>query len=434
MNQPNETICNCSNERISEIVADALNSSDAGDATWILTSAFIIFTMQSGFGLLEAGSCSAKNESNIMMKNAIDVVFGALGYWICGFGLSFGHGDNNNGFAGAGAFLTDSTNENMGHLFAKYFFQLSFATTATTIVSGAMAERTNFKAYMLFSFLNMFSYVFPAHWIWDNHGFLYELGAVDVAGCGPVHLIGGTAALVATIMLKPRHKRFDKDVKNDYQCSSPVNIILVLFMLWWGWLGFNCGSTFGVSGGKWKLATRAAVVTVNSSVGGGLFSVLYCYVLTNKFDRKLNIGTFCNGVLGGLVSITAICAICRPWEALIIGFVGGSITCYGSVFLEWCKVDDPVSCIPVHGFASIWGLISVGLFGERDEIENLNGRPGLFKGGGAELLGYQMLAAVCFCAWAAVTTALEVKIFISSKFLYIFKINSTSPKHEKSEF
>lgn len=141
-----------------------------------------------------------------MVKNAIDVIFGALGYWVCGFGFSFGNvGQYANGFSGFGYFLTDSSDEkNFGHVYAKYFFQLSFATTATTIVSGAMAERTNLKAYIIFSSVNFLSYVFPAHWVWDKQGFLNQLNVIDVAGCGPVHIVGGMCALVATLMLKPR--------------------------------------------------------------------------------------------------------------------------------------------------------------------------------------------------------------------------------------
>ena len=152
------------------------------------------------------GSVSVKNECNIMIKNAADVIFGSLGYWLCGFAFSYGNDPKwANEFTGFGYFLTDDNTDDFGFLYAKYFFQLSFATTATTIVSGAMAERTNLKAYMLFSFLNFLSYVFPAHWIWDDNGFLHKLGVVDVAGCGPVHLVGGVSAIVATIMLKPRY-------------------------------------------------------------------------------------------------------------------------------------------------------------------------------------------------------------------------------------
>ena len=224
------------------------------DATWILTSAFIIFTMQSGFGLLESGLVSRKNETNIMVKNAVDVVYGGLAYWLFGFGFSFGN--NSNPFCGLSYFLTDVSVEDMG-VFAKYFFQLSFATTATTIVSGAMAERVCLKAYILFSFVNTLSFCFPAHWVWADDGFLKRLGVVDIAGCGPVHLVGGVSGLVATLMLKPRHGRFDeKGEANCMPMASSTNVLLGTFMLWWGWLGFNCGSTFGISGGKWKLASR----------------------------------------------------------------------------------------------------------------------------------------------------------------------------------
>ena len=225
------------------------------DATWILTSAFIIFTMQSGFGLLESGMVSRKNEANIMVKNAVDVIYGGLSYWLFGFALSFGMNDRGNAFCGFGYFLTDADESQMGHVFSKYFFQLSFSTTATTIVSGAMAERTNLKAYTMYSFLNTLTYCLPAHWIWDDNGWLRQMGAVDIAGCGAVHLVGGVSGLVATLMLKPRTGRFDPNSPPKYM-ASPTNVLLGTFMLWWGWLGFNCGSTFGISGMKWKLASR----------------------------------------------------------------------------------------------------------------------------------------------------------------------------------
>ena len=139
-----------------------------------------------------------------MVKNVVDVLFGSLGYWVCGFALSFGQDESSNGFTGVGYFFTDINSAQFGSLYAKYVFQLSFATTATTIVSGAMAERTNLTAYMFFSFINMISYIFPAHWIWDNRGFLYQMGVVDIAGCGPVHIVGGISGLIATCLLKPR--------------------------------------------------------------------------------------------------------------------------------------------------------------------------------------------------------------------------------------
>ena len=211
--------------------------------------------MQSGFGLLESGMVSLKNEANIMVKNAVDVIFGGLSYWIFGFAFSFGIIDRGNPFCGLGYFVTDADESEMGQVYSEYFFQLSFATTATTIVSGAMAERINLRAYILYSFLNTLTYTFPAHWIWAENGWLRKMGAVDIAGCGPVHLVGGVSGLVATMMLKPRSGRFDVNIPSEAM-ASPTNVLLGTFMLWWGWLGFNCGSTFGVTGMKWKLASR----------------------------------------------------------------------------------------------------------------------------------------------------------------------------------
>ncbi|XP_031564624.1 putative ammonium transporter 3 [Actinia tenebrosa] len=372
------------------------------DATWILTSAFIIFTMQSGFGLLEAGMVSKKNETNIMVKNAVDVIYGGLSYWLFGFAFSFGVDEGSNPFCGIGYFMTDADESEMGEVFAKYFFQLSFATTATTIVSGAMAERVNLKAYTLFSFVNTLAFCFPAHWIWGKNGWLKTMGVVDVAGCGPVHLVGGVSGLVATLVLKPRTGRYDKKGNpNKLTMASPTNVLLGTFMLWWGWLGFNCGSTFGITGGKWKLASRSAVVTLNGSIGGGIFGMVYSYI---AYKDKLLIDQFATGILGGLVSITAICAVARPWESFIIGFVGGLIACMGCTMLTKLRIDDPVGCVPTHFFSSVWGLIAVGLFAEKDTLENLSEDYGVFKGGSWKKLGVQLLATVVVSVWSATVT------------------------------
>lgn len=205
------------------------------DATWILTSAFIIFTMQSGFGLLESGSVSAKNEVHIMVKNAVDVLFGGLSYWMFGYGLSFGNEDGTNSFTGVGHFLVDSpkheTGDELGQLFSHFFFHASFATTATTIVSGAMVERTKLESYIIFSFANTVVYSFPAHWMFSEMGWLKRLGAVDIAGAGAVHLVGGTTGLVATVLLRPRYGRFTKN-EEEASMSSPTNAIFGMFMLW----------------------------------------------------------------------------------------------------------------------------------------------------------------------------------------------------------
>lgn len=392
------------------------------DATWILTSSFIIFTMQSGFGLLEAGCVSAKNEVNIMVKNAVDVVFGGITYWAYGYGLSFGDSQYSNPFVGIGKFLVDGDDsKDIGQIYSTFIFQLSFATTATTIVSGAMAERTKLTAYTIFSFLNTIVYCIPAHWIWANNGFLKTLGAVDIAGSGGVHLLGAVSALVAAIMLGPRKGRYDNERK--HQLGNPTNALVGMFMLWWGWLGFNCGSTFGISGGKWILAAKSAVTTINASVGGGVAGLTYTFIV-NK--RKFLVGDLVNSVLGSLVSITASCAIVRPWEAIIIGAIGAIFVVCFCPLLDRVKIDDPVGAFAVHGIGGFWGMLAVGIFGDDDKIERITGgRVGLTHGGGFYLLGVQTLAIVCIVGWSG---------FIS--FIQLYLINKTiglrlSPEEEE---
>ncbi|XP_028400150.1 putative ammonium transporter 3 [Dendronephthya gigantea] len=388
------------------LFADDNEEVNSDDATWILTSAFIIFTMQSGFGLLESGLVSRKNEVNIMVKNAVDVIFGGLAYWLFGFALSFGDGSGSNAFSGMGMFLTEATdNERMGYVYSRYFFQLSFATTATTIVSGAMAERTNLKAYTAFSFFNTLTYCFPAHWIWAENGWLKELGAIDIAGSSAVHVVGGVSGLVATIFLKPRTGIFKRDShgrrENVSQMASPTNVLLGTFMLWWGWLGFNCGSTFGISGEKWKLAARSAVCTINASIGGGIVGMFYSYIF---YKNKLDIQIFVTGLLGGLVGVTAVCAITRPSFALVVGLVGGLVACASSNILARLHIDDPVGCVPVHLCSGVWSLIAVALFLEVDESGSYTSRPAKLFQGRWMLLGAQVALTVSCGLWSACIT------------------------------
>ncbi|XP_074651675.1 putative ammonium transporter 3 [Tubulanus polymorphus] len=363
--------------------------------------------MQSGFGLLEAGAVKSKNEVNIMVKNAVDVVFGGITYWMYGYGLSFGTDPGNNAFCGVGSFLVDASTLEMGNTFSTYIFQLSFATTATTIVSGAMAERTQLSSYIVFSLLNTITYAIPAHWIWGEKGFLYELGVLDIAGSGGVHLLGGVSAVVAAMLLGPRKGRYDKGWDTPWELGNATNSMIGMFMLWWGWLGFNCGSTFGISGGKWKLAAKSAVTTINGSVGGGLAGIVLSYFL---HKGVYDIGDIVNSVLGGLVGITAGCALVRPWEAFIIGLIGGIIGVLGVPLFNWFKIDDPVGAIAVHGLAGFWGMLSLGFFCDVDPvIDASGGQAGLFHGGGFRLLGVQTLACVCVIAWSAATSFIMLK-------------------------
>ncbi|XP_047541527.1 putative ammonium transporter 2 [Vanessa atalanta] len=376
---------------------------DLEDTNWILTSSFIIFTMQTGFGMLESGCVSIKNEANIMMKNLADISLGGLTYWIFGYGMSFGEGALSNPFIGVGNFLVDPPvgDALMGPVFASFLFQLSFATTATTIVSGAMAERCNFKAYCLFSFLNTIVYCVPAGWVWGEHGFLNKLGAVDIAGSGPVHLIGGSSAFASALMLGPRLGRYARGT-DPLPLGNPVNVVMGTFVLWWGWLAFNSGSTYGVSGAKWQYAARAAVMTMMGSFGGGCFGLLFTLI---KNKGRADVMELVNSILGSLVAITAGCFLYRAWEAVVIGMLGGAIASASVPLLDKMKVDDPVGASAVHGACGLWGVIAVGLFADNPiPMDTTNGRSGLFKGGGWYLLGVQTLTGVCLMAWGALVT------------------------------
>uniref|UniRef100_A0A1B0GNF3 Ammonium transporter AmtB-like domain-containing protein n=1 Tax=Phlebotomus papatasi TaxID=29031 RepID=A0A1B0GNF3_PHLPP len=240
-------------------------------------------------------------------------------------------------------------------------------------------------------------------WVWGEHGFLHNLGCVDIAGSGPVHLIGGSAAFASAVMLGPRLGRYD-DGLDPLPLGNPVNACMGLFVLWWGWLAFNSGSTYGVSGAKWQYAARAAVMTMMGSFGGGTFSVIYSML---KNDGKMDIVDLINGILGALVSITAGCFLYHAWEAIIIGMIGSFLTCITMPLFDKMSVDDPVGASSVHGVSGIWGVIAVGLFADNPvPLTTTNGRRGLFKGGGWYLLGIQTLSAVCLGVWGVMSTYL----------------------------
>ncbi|XP_029838955.3 putative ammonium transporter 3 [Ixodes scapularis] len=375
------------------------------DATWVLTSSFVIFTMQTGFGLLESGCVSKMNEVNILMKNAVDVVLGGLTYWAVGYGLQNGRGPGTNPFCGVGSFFLDASSEVMGEEFAMFIFQLSFATTATTIVSGAMAERTNFHAYMFFSALSTLMYCIPAGWVWSKHGFLNKLGVIDFAGSACVHLLGGTSGLMSAIMLGPRLKW---DRARRPRMGNPTNAMIGAFTLWWGSLVFNSGSTFGISDEKWHFAARSAVSTINSSIGGGLVGTIATYLVHRSFDVEEII----TSILGSLVSITAGSAFYRSWEALLIGAVGGLCTTPIPSLLRRCfSVDDPVNAAAIHGVGGLWGMLAVGLFLDATRYQGLRyHRRGLFKGGGYQLLGIQFVACITIIVWSSGVTFIVLKL------------------------
>ncbi|XP_076625624.1 ammonium transporter isoform X2 [Colletes latitarsis] len=416
-------ITNVTNSSADYIYTASAYNLNQEDSNWIVTNSFIIFTMQTGkifyyvvqknnskfhfsvylgFGMLESGCVSLKNEVNIMMKNVVDIVLGGLTYWAFGFAISFGTGRLHNPVIGMGDFLMDPFiyDKLMGPKCAAFLFQLSFATTSTTIVSGAMAERCNFKAYCLFSFLNTIVYCVPAGWIWGDHGFLKNMGAVDIAGSGAVHLVGGSSALACAIMLGPRLGRYDNGI-DPLPLGNPVNAIMGLFVLWWGWLAFNSGSTYGVSGQRWQYAARAAVSTMLASMGGGLIGLGFSLTNPNGIDILSQI----NGILGALVAVTGGCFLFRAWEAIVVGMVGAYITCFVMPLLDKMHIDDPVGASATHGASGIWGIIAIGLFADNPHpLDTTNGRKGLFKGGGWHLFGVQCLTVLCLAVWSFFTS------------------------------
>ncbi len=363
------------------------------DTIWVLIAAFLVFFMQAGFAMVESGFTRAKNASNIIMKNMMDVAIGSLVYFAIGFGIMFG-ADRFGLFGTTGFFGTGIDAAFLGitvPIEAFLIFQTVFAATAATIVSGAMAERTKFSAYIIYSFvISIVIYPVVGHWIWGG-GWLSNLGMVDFAGSTVVHSVGGWAALVGASILGPRIGKFTKEGKPNAIPGHNITMgALGVFILWFGWFGFNPGST--VSGMDTSIG-YIAVTTNLSAAAGGVFTMLLTWVRYKKPDVSMTL----NGVLAGLVAITAGCAVVSMWGAIAIGVIAGGVVVFGIEFLEKVlKVDDPVGAVPVHGFCGAAGTLMVGLF-------SMEG--GLFYSGGFALLGIQSLGVLSVAAWTVGTSA-----------------------------
>jgi Amt family ammonium transporter len=333
---------------------------------WTLIAGFLVMFMQAGFAMLEAGLTRIKNTTNIIMKNLIDFCVGSLAYWAVGFALMFG-ADKLGIFGTTNWFLSGEAYD-VGTI-ELWFFQLVFAATAATIVSGAMAERTKFNAYVLYSiFISAFIYPLYGHWVWGG-GWLAEsefmkslgggYGALDFAGSGVVHGIGGYVALAGALLLGPRIGKYNKDGSpNAILGHNIAYAILGVFILWFGWFGFNAGSTLAAT------ELRISIIATNTTLAaaaGGTTVMLLTWLIFGKPD----VGMTGNGVVGGLVAITAPCAWVTPWAAVLIGIIGGIIIVAGVWFIDWkLHIDDPVGAIAVHGLNGSWGLLALGLFAD----------------------------------------------------------------------
>ena len=374
---------------------------------WVLVGAALVFFMQAGFAMVETGFTRAKNAGNIIMKNLMDFCIGTPAFWIVGFGLMFG---GTGAFIGSIGGIAEEANYGTSMLpdgvpfYAFLIFQTVFCATAATIVSGAMAERTKFSAYCVYSFvISLLIYPISGHWIWGG-GWLSQLGFHDFAGSTAVHMVGGVAAFVGALILGPRIGKYDKNGKAKAIPGHSLTLgALGVFILWFCWFGFNGASTVSMEG---EAVVTAGKIFVNTNLAAAVSS---CAVLLITWIRykKPDISMTLNGTLAGLVAITASCDTVSPVSAAIIGIIAGFVVVFGIEFIDKVlKIDDPVGAVGVHGLNGALGTICVGLFSDGTGTEGL----GLFTGGGFHLLGVQLLGMVAVIAWVAVTMTVVFQV------------------------
>ncbi len=375
----------------------AATNAVAIDTVWTLVAAFLVFFMQPGFAMVEVGFTRAKNAANILMKNLMDFSIGSIAFWLIGFGIMFG--TSASGIFGTSGFLLSAANPSTADglwQFAYWMFQVVFAATAATIVSGAMAERTKFPAYLIYSFF-ICALIYPVvgHWIWGG-GWLANKGMLDFAGSTVVHSVGGWAALAGAILLGPRLGKYNKDGSSKAIPGHNIPLAaLGVFILWFGWFGFNAGST--TSGTNLSIATIA--VTTNLAAAAAAITAMFtAWMRFGKPDTSMAL----NGALAGLVAITAPCANVSPLSAIIIGAMAGVLVVLSVEFIDKVlHVDDPVGAISVHGVCGAFGTLSVGLFAEAayGQASGMGAVNGFFFGGGLSQLSIQLTGVASVFCW-----------------------------------
>jgi ammonium transporter, Amt family len=385
------------------------------DTTWVMLTGFLVFFMQTGFAMLETGMIRQTSAVNALLENFIDAAVTAIAFWAVGFGIAFGtssggfFGTDNFFLSGAMTFADGTVTYNK---FAAYpnldvltffFFQFAFAATASTITTGAMAERTNFVGDLIYSaIMGAISYPIIVHWVWGG-GWLFQMGFHDFAGSTVVHTVGGITAIVGAAMLGPRPVRIGK--KGEWlplpQAHNLGLATIGAMILWFGWYGFNPGSTLGT--GNTGLIGLVTLNTTLGAAGGTLVCILIQYMRSKKWDLLYTL----NGSLAGLVAVTAGCAFFPPWAALLVGAVGGILVIYAAEIVERMRIDDPVGAFAVHGACGIWGTLAIGLFAQPGLTFAPAGvdvatRAGLLLGGGADLLIVQLIGSGATIGFTAV--------------------------------
>ncbi|MBW6469177.1 MAG: ammonium transporter [Coriobacteriia bacterium] len=397
------------------------------DTVWVLVAGMLVFLMNLGFGLVESGFTRAKNTVNIISKNFIVFAVATIAFFVIGWGLMFG--DGNGIFGTQGLFMLGGADNSPAveeaysgvysaiswtgvPLLAKFFFQLVFAATAATIVSGAVAERIKYVSFIVFSFV-LVALVYPTvgHWIWGG-GWLAELGFWDFAGSTVVHSTGAWAALAGVLVLGPRLGKFGKDGKaHAIPGHNMTSAMTGAMILWFGWFGFNPGSTMAADPGA---ISHIVVATAFAAAAGALAATALAWAILGKPD----VGMTINGALGGLVGITAGCAFVGLGSSLIIGAIAGAIIVLGVLLLDRVRVDDPVGAIAVHGMGGIFGTLAVGLFAQDVIAPGTTGN-GLFFGGGFGLLWNQIIGVaavgaavfgVSLLVWLAIKATIGVRV------------------------
>lgn len=375
------------------------------NSLWTMLAAVLVILMIDGFILLEAGSLRMKNAGHVAAKTIFTFGLASLVFWAVGYGFIFG--SDANFFVGMSEFFYSGQQiEDAGLVTTVFFvFQLAFAGISVTIALGGFAERAKFSAYVIFTILfGVIIYPVVAHWIWGG-GWLASHGKQDFAGSTVVHLTGAAAALAATLLLKPRIGKFNRDGSvNNLAGHNQVYTALAVLLLWVGWFGFNAGSTVSVADGFFGFV---ALNTNLAAGAGAVAATLISWMALGKPD----IPTILNGALAGLVAITASCAFVDTWAAVVIGFVAGIIVFYSVKFFDSRKIDDPIFALSVHGATGIWGTLSTGFFAT-PELATV-GKPGLFYGGGFEQLWVQFMGVVSCGLFAFVVS--YIILFVMKK-------------------